>query len=68
MNIRVNRKLKPKTSKTTTSPSVTAFNRGLQQAKEGYNMIFRYKTKAESKAHYKGYAEGCYIYAYLSSN
>jgi len=64
MSIRLNnRKLKPKTSKTTTNPRDTAFNAGKKQAIEGYEMRFKYKTNSEAKAHYKGYAEGCYISA-----
>lgn len=57
------RKLKPKTSKTTTNPIDTAFNRGVQQAREGYSFLFKYKNKAQAKAYYRGYAEGCYLYA-----
>ena len=57
------RKLKPKTSKTTTNPRDTAFNLGLNQAKEGYEMrIPRYKKWSQYQAHYRGYAEGCYQY------
>ena len=58
------RKLKPKTSRSTSNPRDTAFNRGMQQAREGYDMrIPRYKRWSEYQAHYKGYAEGCYQYA-----
>ena len=58
------RKLKPKTSRTTSSPRETAFKKGEQQAVEGYQMVMpRYKTKSECESHYRGYAKGAYSYA-----
>jgi hypothetical protein len=54
------RKLKPSIRKTSTNPCTTAFNMGKKQALNGYGMIFSYKTKKEAKAHYRGYAQGCY--------
>jgi len=58
------RKLKPKISRTTTNPCHTAFNKGEIQAREGYQMVMpRYKTRSEQRAHYRGYAEGCYKYS-----
>ena len=54
------RKLKPSIRKTSTNPCTTAFNLGKKQAMNGYRMIFSYKTKKEAKAHYRGYAQGCY--------